>query len=418
MPNEGPSLTVFRSSPSPRARIVCFPYAGGTAAPFRTWPAAVGGDVEVAFIHLPGRYDRMGGQPFRSVAEASGPVADVVVSAGTLPTALFGHSLGALLAFEVARVLPRDIMKLLVVSGSPAPHLVDAADPIAGLPDDAFLEQIRLLGATPDEVLANPELVALTLPTLRGDFAMAEGYRFDPAGPLACPILALGGDSDPYLSERALLGWHEHTNAETWIHRLPGDHFFLNHQRGAVLALIRRAVYDVCGVAVGGPPPLRRVDRSREWRPSIVMTRGLPAAGKTSWARREVERQGDRPIRISLDDLRQMFFERRVSPEGEAFLLAARDALVRLALDSGRDVILDATNLDPAFEDGVRDIIDGRHGVRLDFADFTSVPLETCIRRDHSRERPVGEAVIRDMFRRFIRSDTRAPVPPQTRGAT
>jgi medium-chain acyl-[acyl-carrier-protein] hydrolase len=401
MPGNAASLTVLRSSPSPRARIVCFPYAGASVSSFHAWPALLGGDVEVAVVHLPGRYDRMGheyrdGPRYQSVIKAAGPLADVIAPS-TVPTVLFGHSVGALLAFEVARLLAADAVRLLAVSGCAAPHLVEAKDPIANLPDGEFLDRIRELGATPDEVFANPELISLVLPTLRADFAMAEEYLFQMAPPLTCPILILGGDADPYVDERGLRGWTEHTTSASTTWMVAGGHFFVDSQRRAVLARLKQAIHEACDGSAG---PALANGPAR----CVVLTRGLPAAGKTTWSRAEVQRRDDRPIRISLDDLRAMFFDRRLSPEGEAFVAAARDALIRLAIEHDRDVIVDATNLDPAQEAGVRAVIDRSERIRLDIADFTPVPLETCVRRDQSRERPVGEGVIRDMYQRYIRA--------------
>ena len=395
-------LTVLRSSPAPKYRIVCFPYAGGSAYSFRSWPAAFGNEAEIAVVRLPGRYDRMGTERFPFLTAAASAVSDMIRATSYLPTALFGHSLGATLAFEAARTLPKGAIELLVVSGASAPHLLRSEDPIASLPDAEFLSRVRMLGATPDEVFDNPELIDVILPTLRADFAMAEEYQYQMGPPLHCPILALGGEADSFVDNDDLRAWKAHTTESTWSELFPGDHFFIDSQREAVLGRIRQTIAHMRPVGSAATVLQRAGSGSASVR-RIVMTRGLPAAGKTTWARAEVARLNDEPVRISLDDLRNMFFDGRQSAPTEAFVVAARDALTKLALEHSRDVVIDATNLDPRLERGIRRIVDSHEGTSFDIADFTSVPLETCIRRDQLRQSPVGESLIRDMYLRYIR---------------
>lgn len=404
-------FTVLRASASAARRLVCFPHAGASVSAFRLWPAAFGNDVEIAVVRLPGRYDRAGSDHFKSVTAAASAVAGAITATGRLPTTLFGHSLGALLAFEAARSLPRNAVNLLVVSGSVAPHLRHAEDPVAGLPDGEFLDRVRMLGATPEAVFANPEIAEAVLPTLRADFAMSEEYKFRPSPPLACPILALGGTADPWVSEQELLAWKAHTASDTWFEMFPDDHFFVNSQRAAVLARIRQAIERAGDSWHHARPPSRPPGRPAKGL-SVVMTKGLPAAGKTTWARAEVAAQDDKPLRLSLDDLRQMFFDGRQSAENEEFVIAARDALMELALSRSRSVVVDATNLDPRHEESIRRIVDQYPSARFDIADFTSVPLETCVRRDYQRESPVGEAVIRDMYLNYIGPRLNSPMSP------
>lgn len=161
------------------------------------------------------------------------------------PIALFGHSLGAIVAYETARSLERDGIEpaLLIVSCRNAPHLPSLRAPIAHLTDDAFIAQIAELGGMPDEVLANREFLDLCLPALRGDFRLAESYPAQQRPPLRCPILALGSASD-YVGEEAIDAWRAATAGAFTSRIFPGGHFYLNTERRALHECISAALQD------------------------------------------------------------------------------------------------------------------------------------------------------------------------------
>lgn len=242
-----PGVPVWLTCPSPnpeaRIRLVCIPYAGGSASVFHGWPAELPPWVEVRALQLPGRANRLMEAPFVRLRPLIVTLARVLAPELRGPFALFGHSMGALISFELARELRRQGAPSpaeLLVSGYRAPHLPDREPPIHHLPGAEFVEELRLLAGTPGEVLQNPELRQLLLPALRADFAMCETYEHAPADPLECPIVAFGGQYDEKVSGDELSGWRDHTRAAFRLRMLPGDHFFLHSARAALLQDIAR----------------------------------------------------------------------------------------------------------------------------------------------------------------------------------
>src|SRR3954453_3800140 len=184
---------------SPRLRLFCFPYAGGSAQVFRTWSEALPADVEVCAVQLPGRERRSSETPIRRAALAVEMLASALSRYLDKTFAMFGHSMGAMLAYEVARRLSAEFgcaPDHLFVSGHRAPHLPSRRRPLHHLADDAFIAGVRALNGTPREVFEHPELVELLLPMLRADFELLETYVELPGPRLSCPITALGGNAD------------------------------------------------------------------------------------------------------------------------------------------------------------------------------------------------------------------------------
>lgn len=154
------------------------------------------------------------------------------------PFAFFGHSMGALISFELTRLLRRDDQLSpvhLFISGRRAPQLPDSDSPIHDLPESAFLEELRHLNGTPPEVLENAELMQLFLPMLRADFSVVETYAYTPEPPLNCPITVFGGLQDSKASCDELEAWREQTKASFVLQMFPGDHFFLHSAQPLLL---------------------------------------------------------------------------------------------------------------------------------------------------------------------------------------
>ncbi|HXM55487.1 MAG TPA: alpha/beta fold hydrolase [Candidatus Dormibacteraeota bacterium] len=238
------ALWIHRPAPNPTAslRLYCAPYAGGGTGVFRTWPADLDGRIEVRSILYPGRERRFPEPPLSSVEALAERLVPAMLAELDPPFALFGHSLGALVAFEVARRLAaggRAPVHLLV-SGTHAPHLTRGARQYHRLPDAEFLRAIQKLGGTPPELVDNRELLDLLLPALRADFTAAETYERAPGHPLPCPITAFGGTDDPLVDRPALEGWAAHTAAGFRLHELPGDHFFPTTARAELLQLVNQ----------------------------------------------------------------------------------------------------------------------------------------------------------------------------------
>jgi medium-chain acyl-[acyl-carrier-protein] hydrolase len=249
-----PRLVSGRPRPDADQRLVCFPYAGGGVSVFRGWQAELRQNIEVRIVELPGRGALMRTAPFRRME----PLVEATVSALSpfldKPLAFFGHSMGALVAFEVARTLalrhgvePRH----LFASAHPAPHLPRAQAPIHDLPEPQFHDELRRRGGTPTEVLNDAEIMRLTSPAVRADFEVCETYRFFPGWPLECPITAFGGDDDRDVTTETLEAWRVHTRAAFNRHSGPGDHFFIHTDRVALVTLVDRALK----ATEASPPP-------------------------------------------------------------------------------------------------------------------------------------------------------------------
>lgn len=236
---------IVRPRPNARAalRLFCFPYAGGGAAVYAPWAGALPETIEVIAVQPPGRAERLA-EPAH--AELGSLVEALFAPIGPLldrPFAFFGHSMGALVSFELARALRRARCpqpQILIASGHGAPHLPARRPPAHHLPTPEFLGELRRLGGTPPEVLAHNELLELLLPTLRADFALCETYSYGYGAPLACPIVALGGLEDPDVSRADLEAWGDHTLAGAYVRMVPGGHFFLHSARQLVLTVVAR----------------------------------------------------------------------------------------------------------------------------------------------------------------------------------
>jgi medium-chain acyl-[acyl-carrier-protein] hydrolase len=221
-------------------RLICVPHAGGGVATFRGWQERLG-LAELGVVQMPGRGSRLREPAVQSLADAAAGVVDSLLALPQYPTVLFGHSLGALIAFEAARGLRDQGWPLLAlfVSGRRAPFLADPLGPLATLPTDDFVREVRRrYDAVPDAVLADADMMKMLVPGLRADFAMLEGYRYEPAAPLPGPIIALGGSSDPHATLPELEAWRRETRARFSVHTFEGGHFYVQQEREAVTALI------------------------------------------------------------------------------------------------------------------------------------------------------------------------------------
>ena len=225
--------------PAALARLVCFPHSGGGPMAFRDWAAGLAPDVELWSVTLPGRAGR-GREPFaREWPPLVDETAAAIASDVPGPVALFGHSLGALLAFEVARALTRKGVppQHLFVSARSSPDTLLSGEVPAS--DAELLSEIdRVYGGVPDLVRASPELLRHFLPILRADLDLAVAYAFRPGPPLACPITVLAGSDDPTVSDEGLSRWARHTSATCEVHRLSGGHFYLGEHEQTVLATV------------------------------------------------------------------------------------------------------------------------------------------------------------------------------------
>lgn len=227
-------ITRPHENPAARVCLLCLSYAGGGASTFRDWPARLPG-VEVLAIQLPGRETRLLEPPFRRMGALVTALADAVVAEVDKPFAVFGHSMGARLGFELVRELRRrgrPAPAALFVSACKAPHLPRSPLPsLETLPEHLFVARLRDMNGTPPEILENPELLELVIPGIRADFAVLDGYTYTDEPALACPIRAFGGTQDTEAREDELLGWQAHTTSSFGLRMLPGGHFVIATER-------------------------------------------------------------------------------------------------------------------------------------------------------------------------------------------
>ncbi len=232
--------------PEARLRLFCLPFAGSGAAVFSSWADALPDTIELCPVQFPGRETRLRESAHERLAPLVDELGQALRPYLDKPYALFGHSLGALVAFELARYFRRCQLPLpehLFVSARRAPHLPDPDSPLHVLSDAAFVEGLQnRYNAIPDVILQDPEYLQLFIPTLRADFAVVETYAYHDAPALDCPITGLGGRDDPRATPEAMAGWGMHTTKEFDLTLFPGGHFFLQPARADLLRALTEAL--------------------------------------------------------------------------------------------------------------------------------------------------------------------------------
>lgn len=239
-------LVADRAKPGAAGRLYVFPHAGGTASSFRSWPGMAGDRLEVVRVQYPGREGRFREAAYRRVDSLAAPIADEVAAADVRPYALLGHSMGALVALEVAHRLVAigDPPDRLVVSAALPPHRLGPRRRYSELPAGELLGLLCAIDGSGAHLLADPDVADALLPTVRADLAAVETYRYRRRPPLPCPITALYGTDDLPIHEDQLAAWADLTAGGFDSHDFPGGHFFLWAAAGDVIANIQHAL---CG---------------------------------------------------------------------------------------------------------------------------------------------------------------------------
>jgi medium-chain acyl-[acyl-carrier-protein] hydrolase len=228
-----PWILIPKHQPNARLRLFCLPYAGAGPTVFRTWPEALDSCIEVVFIQFPGRGARYRETPLTRLKLATEILAQVVQGCLDLPYALFGHSLGALTSFELAREMRRKELPgpvHLFMCARPPVHLSSEWTPIHHLPDEQLVEEVQYrYGGIPQVILEDVELLQLFLPVLRADLEMLETYEYIPEAPLSCDMTVYSGYQDRAVKESQLDTWEQHTTGNFSKEMFPGNHFFVQH---------------------------------------------------------------------------------------------------------------------------------------------------------------------------------------------
>ncbi|WP_414572303.1 thioesterase II family protein [Nostoc sp. CCY 9925] len=244
-PPFAPWVVSIKPNSLAKLRLFCFPYAGGGASIFRNWSHGLSTNVEVCPLQLPGRETRINEPPFTRLLPLVEAIAPALLPLLDKPFAFFGHSMGALVSFELTRLLRRQYGLApvhLFVSGASAPHVSNFNPPTHNLPEPEFIKELHSLSGTPKEVLDNTELMQLMLPTLRADFAVCQTYLYLNEPPVNSPISVFSGLEEK-VSYKHLEAWHNQTSASFSLQMFPGNHFFLHT---AQLLLLKSIVQQLC----------------------------------------------------------------------------------------------------------------------------------------------------------------------------
>jgi medium-chain acyl-[acyl-carrier-protein] hydrolase len=228
-------------------RLFCFPYAGGSAQVFRGWQRHFAPQAALSLAHLPGRAARIGERPFKKYTPLVNALADAIIPELPPAFAFWGHSMGALISFGLARELRRrgqPVPIALFLSGRGAPQIPDPDPPVFSLPDPEFIAELRRLNGTPRELLDSSELKEFFLPTIRADFELVETYEYEPEPPLTCNICAYGGLQDAHVPAVNLKEWQKQTSGPFKARMFPGDHFYI-HTSDDLLHALRRDLLDL-----------------------------------------------------------------------------------------------------------------------------------------------------------------------------
>jgi len=227
-------------------RLFCFPFAGGSASAFYSWSAHLPANIELCAVQLPGRETRMREPLFDRVAPLTRTLADTLAPYFDKPFAFFGHSMGAIIAFELARELRRQgqtNLKGLFVSARVAPQAVVRQRPVHQMTEPELIATLRRFNGTPEIVFQTPELLDMLLPMLRADFAINECYTYSDEPPLDIPITVFGGTGDTIVDARELDGWAQQTRRAFQLRMLAGDHFFLNTTQPQIIQAIVHSLH-------------------------------------------------------------------------------------------------------------------------------------------------------------------------------
>lgn len=235
-----------------RLQLFCFPYAGGSASGFLPWQTRLAPATEVCAVQLPGRGPRISEPPMQDLEGLLDALASVISQFARAPFAFFGHSLGGLLAFELTRRLRRASLPMpqrLIVSATRAPRCRGTSRRLHELDDDALLQALGDYNGTPPEALAHRELMELLLPAIRADFALLHSYRYDAEAALAIPITVLAGRRDDHVPAESLHGWQECSSVPVRQHWFEGDHFFVQTDIDAVMAVLNAELAPISAAA-------------------------------------------------------------------------------------------------------------------------------------------------------------------------
>lgn len=228
-----------------RARLLCLPHAGGSASFYLPFTRELGPELDALTVQYPGRQDRRHEPCVDSITGLADALVDEVLPWADRPLAIFGHSMGAMIAFELALRLEQKGTQSLVLfaSGRRAPsRLRDNPAPVHLRDEQGMIAELRALSGTDVRVFEDEELLRMALPAIRGDYKAAETYRYVPGPRLAAPVHALVGTDDPKVTVDEVRAWADHTDGGFEMDTHPGGHFYLTAQMASVAATVSRKI--------------------------------------------------------------------------------------------------------------------------------------------------------------------------------
>lgn len=231
---------MHRLNPNARLRLFCLPYAGGGASIYRAWPAGLPAEIEVCSVQLPGRENRLMEPPFSRMDPLVEALAEALAGALDRPFALFGHSMGALIAYELAKLLRRKhrmAPQHLFLSACHAPEIPDAKR-WHDLGEQALMAELRQVPGFPAAVLEHAGLMQLVLPAIRADAAVTETYVYRPAEPLDVPFSVFASEQDELIPRPAVDPWRGHTRAAFELYLIEGHHLYIQDQAPRMMRVI------------------------------------------------------------------------------------------------------------------------------------------------------------------------------------
>ena len=236
-----PWIQYQKTSDDPSMRIFCFPYAGGSALFYARWFRYLDENAEVFPIQLPGRESRIDEPLLRVMSVVINKIVEEISPYMTENTAFLGHSMGSMIAYEVARTLSERNMpmpKHIFLSGAVPPDMIGECEKIHMLSDEQFCEKLKGYESITSELMKYPEFFKFFLPVIKADFELIETYRFDKKWKMPCPVTVFSGTEDPYVPENALAQWGRFCEQEPQIITYSGNHFFLKEHTAEICRVI------------------------------------------------------------------------------------------------------------------------------------------------------------------------------------
>ena len=242
-------FSIFRPNPDAKLRMFCFSYAGGGTTTFRRWFHRLPSWVEIVAIRLPGREERLQDEIYTQMDTLINALQEVFLDYLDKPFVFFGHSMGALVSFNLAHSLSHANKKMplqLFISSFKAPHRSSTTDNYHLLSDELLIQKLDLLNGTPRWLLNDPNAMKLFLPTFRADLKVCETYLFNEKKPLDIPFHVFGGDNDLLVDQKELQFWKQHTKSDFSLQLFSGGHFYLHSKsRVPLLAQISTHLHDI-----------------------------------------------------------------------------------------------------------------------------------------------------------------------------